>query len=124
MNTKPNFRTLALNFLADHNAGNITPKKLAQMHAADIQAALIQENEYIDFERINSDAYGNPRYVCHYSALLKDTDTDRSYNLAIRRAHKIGGRKYSNKSYGGGIVFQSYNIEDTAESIKALLKEI
>ena len=35
----------------------------------------------------------------------------------------IGGRKYHNKSYGGGIVFQSYNLQDTADTINKLIKQ-
>lgn len=66
------------------------------------------------------DVNGNPRYVCHYSNLLteqeKQTDNPyvRSrgmtahYIIAVYRAHKIGGRKYHTRSYGGGIVFTDY----------------
>jgi len=38
------------------------------------------------------------------------------------KAKKIGGRRYHNKSYGGGIVFQSYNIEETEKEIINLTK--
>jgi hypothetical protein len=31
------------------------------------------------------------------------------YSIALKKSRKIGGRKYHNKSYGGGIVFTSYN---------------
>lgn len=34
---------------------------------------------------------------------------------------KSGGRKYHNKSYGGGIVFQSYSTPELEQSIKELL---
>jgi hypothetical protein len=69
----------------------------------------------IEFTRINNDVNGNPRYVCHFLNLLKENEN--GYDTAIKRAHKIGGRKFHNKQYGGGIVFQSYNIADTAKAI-------
>lgn len=68
----------------------------------------------IDFTRINNDVNGNPRYVCHFLAIDKD------YQTAIKKANKIGGRKFHNKQYGGGIVFQSYNIDDLNKSVLEL----
>jgi hypothetical protein len=93
----------------------------------------------IDFKRINNDVNGNPRYVCHYSELLTDKDKEElpltvsptykvnvnlsaRYERALKRAKEIGGRKFHNKQYGGGIVFQSYNIKDTENQINDLLK--
>lgn len=89
--------------------------------------------ELIDFKRVNNDVNGNPRYVCHYLNFITDKDfvigtrdmtgdevinyvygmsrTDYGYQLAIKRANKIGGRKFHNKQYGGGIVFQMYSGE-------------
>lgn len=104
----------------------------------------------IEFTRVNNDVNGNPRYVCHFTNLLTDADrnsearlkalkynTDRAndgklyvtsidiqYNIAINRAKKLGGRKFHNKQYGGGIVFQSYNIADTERQINELLSSI
>jgi hypothetical protein len=43
------------------------------------------------------------------------------YDLALNRAKKLGGRKFSNKQFGGGIVFQSYNNEFLAQKIKESL---
>ena len=68
-------------------------------------------NSNIQFTRVNNDVNGNPRYVCHFLNIADD------YQTAVKLANKIGGRKYHNKSYGGGIVFQSYNIDRTAEKI-------
>ena len=75
------------------------------------------EQEKIDWTHIDNDTNGNPRYVCHFLAI------DNDYSIAVKLANKIGGRKYHNKSYGGGIVFQSYNIENTEKAIKELLME-
>lgn len=65
----------------------------------------------IDFVRINNDVNGNPRYVCHFLNISND------YERAVKLANTIGGRKYNTKKYGGGIVFQSYNLRDLTERI-------
>jgi hypothetical protein len=83
----------------------------------------------IKFTRINNDINGNPRYVCHFLNLLTDIESNNydisvseQYNMALQRAKKIGGKKFHNKQYGGGIVFQSYNISETEKDIQNLLK--
>lgn len=89
----------------------------------------------MEFKRINNDVNGNPRYVVHFFALLTDKEqqeirekaksfeviTD-MYNYAAIKANKIGGKKYRGKDFGGGIVFQSYNIKDTERAINKLNK--
>lgn len=84
----------------------------------------------IEFTRINNDANGNPRYVCHFLNFITDNDNTGSilgiggsYDVALSRAKKIGGRKFHNKQYGGGIVFQSYNLRETEEDINELMKQ-
>lgn len=59
----------------------------------------------IELTRINNDTNGNPRYVCHFLVLANE------YPRAVKLANSIGGKKYHTKSYGGGIVFQSYNTD-------------
>ena len=82
-----------------------------------------------DFTRINNDTNGNPRYVIHFLNCMPDiegwnNDTlSNKYGMTCRLMNKIGGRKYHNKSYGGGIVFQSYNLERTMRAIKEQIKE-
>lgn len=66
------------------------------------------------FTRINNDANGNPRYVVHY---LQLADT---YERALYLSRQLGGRKFHNKQFGGGVVFQSYNTDQLAEKIKAI----
>lgn len=66
------------------------------------------------FTRINNDTNGNPRYVVHY---LQLADT---YERALYLGRQLGGRKFHNKQYGGGISFQSYNTDQLAEKIKAI----
>jgi hypothetical protein len=83
----------------------------------------------IDFTRVNNDVNGNPRYVCHFTDLLTEADyqiglsVTQRYQLAVNKARTIGGRKFHNKQYGGGIVFQSYNIQDTERNILELKGE-
>lgn len=92
-------------------------------------------NTQIEFTRVNNDINGNPRYVCHFLNLLTSEEkqkdfSDRSdifgisnkYAYAVKKANKIGGKKYHNKQYGGGIVFQYYNIDATEKRILELLK--
>lgn len=80
----------------------------------------------INFTRIKNDINGNPRYVCHFLNLLTDQDNklniNEQYDAALKRAKTIGGRRYHNKSYGGGIVFQSFNIKETEKEIINLTK--
>jgi hypothetical protein len=66
------------------------------------------------FTRINNDVNGNPRYVVHFLQIAE------SYERALFLGRKLGGRKFHNKQYGGGIAFQSYNIEYLGERIKAI----
>ncbi len=78
------------------------------------------------FKRVNNDVNGNPRHVCHYLNFITDADsyTDDRYKLALKRAKKLGGKKFHNKQYGGGVVFQSYNIQDTCDRINELMYSI
>ena len=77
----------------------------------------------IEFTRVNNDVYGNPRYVTHFFSLLKeDEQTLSNYNLAVKRANKLGGKKYRGSDFGGGIVFQSYNLSDLSNRINEILK--
>lgn len=95
----------------------------------------------MELTRIKNDINGNPRYVVHYLELLNDKDfkaprdadeleaiefkkimnsTDYAYKLALKKAKKIGGKKFHNKQFGGGIVFQSYNTADLIKSINEI----
>lgn len=80
-----------------------------------------------DFTRIAHDVNGNPRYVCHFLHFLTEKDEftslDNRYVIACKRANKLGGRKFHNKQYGGGIVFQSYNIHALCERINEFVNQ-
>ncbi len=81
----------------------------------------------ITWTRIKNDVNGNPRYVCHFLHLLTQEEKELGYpngkyEKALQRAHAIGGRKFHNKQYGGGIVFQSYSLYETEAAIKRVLE--
>lgn len=63
------------------------------------------------FTQINNDSNGNPRYVVHYLQLADN------YDRALYLSRQLGGRKFHNKQYGGGIVFQSYNTRILGDQI-------
>lgn len=64
--------------------------------------------------RIDNDVNGNPRYVVHFLQI------DDNYETALKKSRAIGGKKYHNKKYGGGIAFQSYNKEELVKDINEL----
>ena len=79
----------------------------------------------IEFTRVNNDFCGNPRFVTHfYSFLNEDEQTLSNYGLAVKRANKLGGKKYRGSDFGGGIVFQCYSTERLAQRINDLLGNI
>lgn len=81
--------------------------------------------EKISFTRINNDSNGNPRYVLHFLNFLNDEERSflpfaKKYEYALKKAKMLGGKKYDNKQYGGGVVFQSYNTMDLEKKINDL----
>ena len=77
----------------------------------------------IEFTQVNNDVYGNPRFVTHFFSFLKEEEqTLSNYNLAVKRANKLGGKKYRGSDFGGGIVFQSYSLDDLRKRISEILK--
>ena len=78
------------------------------------------------FARVTNDANGNPRYVIHFLDCEPESWKEYTLTLAERYTrtcklmNKLGGRKYHNKQYGGGIVFQSYSLPETLSSIQRI----
>jgi len=87
--------------VGDNTYYTIDGKRIVLEHSEDV----------IDFERITNDTNGNPRYVCHYLSV------NTNYSEALKLMKAIGGKKFNNKQYGGGIVFQSYNTANTKRAI-------
>ena len=76
------------------------------------------QGKEIEVFRIPNDTNGNPRYVVHFRDLgigLWDYDN-------INKLY--GFNKYRAKWFGGGAVFQSYNIKDTLNFALDKVKEI
>ena len=82
----------------------------------------IEDKFGYEFYRITNDINGNPRYIVHFLAFITYQETeklsfDETFELARKRANEIGFSKYRGKSFDGGFVGQSYNLENTAERI-------
>ena len=82
-----------------------------------------------DFTRIRNDVNGNPRYVCHFLHLDthgydSDLTVSQRYIEAVSLAKNLGGKKHHTKAYGGGIVFQSYNLRHLCEMIDDLTNKV
>lgn len=78
------------------------------------------------FTHINNDINGNPRYVIHFMECEPESwkiPTAGRYASVCKLMNKIGGRKFHNKQYGGGIVFQSYSLPETISSIERIKQE-
>jgi hypothetical protein len=85
----------------------------------------------MNITRINNDINGNPRRVIHFTELVTDQDRAEApndlnrvsflYRVALNRARKIGGKKFHNNQFGGGIVFQSYSDQELEKDINQLL---
>jgi hypothetical protein len=86
-----------------------------------------------NFTRVKSDINGNPRFVCHFIQLNTRQeleadpfiDVSQKYALALKRARTLGGKKFHNKQFGGGIVFQEYAgcLPQLCDKINQLLGE-
>lgn len=76
------------------------------------------QGKEIEVFRIPNDVNGNPRYVVHFRDLgISLWDYDKINKL-------YGFKKYTAKWFGGGVVFQSYNIEDTLHYALNKVKEV
>ena len=80
-----------------------------------------------DFTKIRHDVNGNPRYVCHFLQLdvhgmYSGLDLSERYDIALTLARSLGGKKFHNKQYGGGIVFCTYNLNGLIKDINELME--
>lgn len=76
-----------------------------------------RNGEEIAIFRTTCDVNGNPRYIVHFMDLGLTMD---EYNNPKFRG-KVGIRKYRGKDFGGGVVIQSYSID---EDIQYLIDRI
>lgn len=81
---------------------------------------LIEAVKNIEFTRVNNNVNGNPRWVCHWLNFIPEKElytVDSTYQRALNIAKKLGGRKFHNKQYGGGIVFECFNTDELSKRI-------
>jgi hypothetical protein len=81
-----------------------------------------------DFTKIKHDVNGNPRYVCHFLHLdvhgyQSNIGLSERYAIALALANTLGGKKFHNKQYGGGIVFQSYSLPELCNRINEITQK-
>ena len=86
--------------------------------------------------KVDHDSNGNPRWVVHFLDLLtqeekeearKEADsraqitfgTEVMMQKALAKARRASGLKYRAKWFGGGIVFQSYNLAEDLKHVMA-----
>ena len=79
-----------------------------------------------DFTRVKNDVNGNPRYVCHFLHMdvhgwQSELPISTRYLNALSLAAALGGRKFHNKQYGGGIVFRCYSLPQLCDRINQLM---
>lgn len=84
----------------------------------------------LEVTRIKNDINGNPRYVIHFvdvyqhklANAYKETfirnPFDTGYNFACLLGNQAGFKRYHNKQYGGGLVFQSYNVQQDLNDLE------
>ena len=73
----------------------------------------LKNGKSLAIHQVDNNAYGNLRYVIHYREVA---DT---YSEALALSRKIGGKMYTTKWYGGGIVFSTYTLEQTLNELMA-----
>lgn len=78
----------------------------------------------MNITRIKNDINGNGRMVVHFTEfdLKVQASVLVKYDFALFLAKTMGGKRYHNKLYGGGIAFQSYSRRELELSIEDVLK--
>ena len=92
----------------------------------------------MEFWRAKYDVNGNPRHVVHYTEIPLTKEQEEQvesdltlgrfaleYQFALKNARALGGKKFNNKQYGGGIVFQygHYDLERLEKAINELVQK-
>ena len=81
-------------------------------------AVTLKNGKQVAVHRVNNDSSGNPRYVIHY------LDIADNYSEALALIRKIGGKMYTAKWYGGGLVFSTYALEHTLDELMTYAKKL
>lgn len=78
---------------------------------------VIVNGQTIACYRTTNDTNGNPRYIVHYLELgLPDY-------YATKATRRAGLRIYHGRAFGGGFVFQSYNLKDSLTRIMEIINQ-
>lgn len=85
-------------------------------------------NNEVEVIRVNNDVNGNPRYVFHFSNVSSYLKAHlgellNGYDFYILSANASGCKKYHNRSYGGGLLFQSYNVQDSLQHVERSIEQ-
>lgn len=80
----------------------------------------------MEYKHIKHDTNGNARMAVHFLVFITDTEREQNsvydlYEIALHKARKIGGKKFNNKQFGGGIVFQGSSILQLEKLIHSIL---
>jgi len=88
------------------------------------QPATLEKMKKTDWQiiRVKNDLNGNPRRVIHFLAFITHEDRENAfllslYDVALKKARRYGGKRFHNKQYGGGIVFQAYCDSEVVEIV-------
>lgn len=91
-------------------------------------------SEGSNWRRIDTDTYGNPRFILHFMKLIREDvlnaincGTGRfneKYAFAYKIAKKAGGSIYRGKRFSYHFVFQSWSDRETFSYIYDAMKEI
>jgi hypothetical protein len=79
--------------------------------------------------RQTTNTHGHPRFAVHFLSLLtkaecnSDDSIPNLYALALSKAKKLGGKKYHNKKFGGGIIFTTFDEHELEKQLKELAGE-
>jgi len=76
------------------------------------------------FYSVTNSVNGAPRYVTHFFSFLNDSErfcqamqVNDKYELAKKKAKKLGFKVYRGRNFGGGFVVESWNLENDIERI-------
>lgn len=78
---------------------------------------ILNKKHDVEVYRVNNNVNGNPRYVISWLSLGLD-----NYQ-ATDKTRKAGLSIYRGKQFGGGFVFQSYNLDSSLDYIFETLKD-
>jgi len=86
--------------------------------------------EQIEVTTINNDLNGNPRHVIGYRIVarlveeLRNDGDNVGYEETLYLLKKSGFGKFHNRQFGGGLKFQSYNIDKDLTFLAGFVRDV